>query len=557
MRILIDFINSADSSAINAYLQEHNCTVVKTWNNFDQVYHVEADILPPVTGIVERVIEEKGLDITQQDVIQLNPYYLTHSDPNKPSITVNVNDDKDWWKNYSYINPEFNNPTMTIARLGQNIDVYIMDSGIKADHPDFVDTNIVNIYSVVPGDFSDNKGHGTAIGSLISGKTCGITEAVLKVVKIVDPGHVTLESELLDALDAIINDHEDNTFAIVNASFYVPKNEWVEHKFRVLEDEGVFIVCSAGNDNMSIEDITPASMLDVITIGAYNQQLVPCNFSNYTEPNLEMIPNATNYGELDGWAPGERIWAATLDGGYNYVQGTSFAAAITSAILASNISWFIDSNGIRLTTYENLRVSTAGLNNNNFLFSRENLLDLSVDEKYSGSVNKIATLLDRSAGAVTPKPDEFYTSIRVGETKALGRVYEPTLTKSIEFIESLPANFQLLPDGRLYGSADISQGPAGNEIYKTYVSKFIRTNLDDVGEEVTVNIYVYDENLQPDTLPTDDPIKVTLNEYYCQGLPFACQFSGEPVGCVDNCTNFYICCQDEFGKNSFNCNCGS
>lgn len=552
MKFLIDFVNTATDAQIKEYMQINQCTVLKEWDNYDKVFLVEAINPPPLTGLTERVAEEATLEIKPLDIINVNSYYGTHRDPNIEKIVVSTNDTKDWWKNFSYATPEFNQPTLELSRLGDNISVYIMDSGIERTHPEFVDANITNLYTVTPGDYNDNEGHGTALSSVIVGKTCGITNAKLKVVKIFDPDHVTLESELLDALDAIINDHVDNTWSVLNCSWAIPKNEWVEYKLRVLADEGIFIVASSGNEGTSIEDVTPASMIDAITVGAYNKDLKPCDFSNYTGGSLISVSSSgTNHGELDGWAPGEEIWAAGLNGAYGYVAGTSIAAAIVSAITASNIHWWADDDATKTKGYENIFISTAVVNSTNTIFSRKDLLELN-DPKYSNSTNAIATLRTRDSYSSGNPVDEFVIAIRAGESKALTRVMQPTLTKSIEFIDPLPANFEILPDGRIHGNPSLDQGPTDSSPYKQYTSKFIRTLLTDVSETVTLDIYVMAPNLEPDTLPTDDPVKIKLQLQACIGFPLPNCTTGGQGNCDNQCSG--DCCAGP-SKSPLQCDC--
>jgi len=555
MKFLVDFKADALDADITAYLQQHGCTVLKEWDNFDKIFLVEAASMPPSASITERITEENHLAIRPLDVVTLNPYALTHNDPTKETINIDINDTKDWWKNYSRSQPEFTNPTTSISRKGKGVNVYIMDSGLAASHPEFANVNITNIYSVTPGDFNDNRGHGTAIASVIAGATCGITESNLKIVKIFDPNHTTTEHEFLDALDAIINDHADNTYSVLNASWSIPKNEWVENKLRILEDEGVFIIAAAGNNGSSIEDVTPASMLDVITVGAYDQDLKPCDFSNYTGGStISVSAGATNHGQLDGWAPGVNIWAAGLNGTYGYVAGTSMAAAVASAILASNMSYQVyEDTGQRVETYENFKVSTAAVDSRNIVFRRPDILDLS-DPKYQESVNRIATLTDRADSSVFQPQDEFSLSFRVDQSFASARVYEPTLTKSIEIVQPLPNNFKLLFDGRLYGNPTADQGPGPNENYKIYTASFIRTSLDDTQETVTLNIYVIPENLIPETLPTDDPIQITLLAF-CTGFAQSCTMNGGGV-CQDACGGGFGCCSS-YSKDTWDCKCGN
>ena len=125
MKFLIDFKAEALDADISAYLQQHGCTVLKEWNKFDKIFLVEADLMPPDADITDRITEENHLAIKPLDVTILNPYIGTHRDPAKETINIDVNDTKDWWKNYSRKEPEFNEATTTLKRLGKNISIYI------------------------------------------------------------------------------------------------------------------------------------------------------------------------------------------------------------------------------------------------------------------------------------------------------------------------------------------------------------------------------------------------------------------------------------------------
>ena len=553
MQFLIDFYGNADDSAITNYLQNNGCTIIKQWNNYDKVFLVESDSVPANDVIVERIVEENPLKIKPLDIINVNQYAFTHDDPNEPKISVTVNTDQDWWKNYSFAEPVFDQPTLTFSRLGKNVTVYVMDSGILASHPEFSESNIVNLYTVTPNDYSDNRGHGTALASVIVGKTCGITNATLKNVKIYDPNHQTLQSEFLDALDAIISDHVDNTFSILNCSWTIEKNEWVEHKLRILQDEGVFVIAAAGNNGTSIEDVTPASMIEVITVGAYNQQLTPCDFSNYTESIISVTANATNHGELDGWAPGENIYVAKLDGSYGYCSGTSIATAISSAILASNLHYFLNPDGTRSMHYANLDISTAEVGSNRWLFGKPDVLDLS-DTKYNNCVNVISVIKDRSKIAQTQPPDGFRVHIRVGQSKPIVRIYVPQYTKSISGLENLPNNFSLMTEGLLYGAPTVEQGPTNGEPYVIHNFSLVRTNIDDTVETVTVKLYILPEDFDVGSMPQEDeviPIVLAIN---CAGQPVQSCSLQVPPDCTDTCAGSSVACCFAL-KTSYDCQC--
>lgn len=556
MKYLVDFKHSATESDIQSYLSTNGCTVLKEWDNFDKVFLVETSVSLVTTDIIERLTEDEGLKIKPLDIL-FDPYHGTHKDPNQEDIVITVNDQKDWWKNYSYRQPEFEKETLTIKRKGKGISVYVMDSGLDATHPEFADATISNIYSVTPNDYTDNNGHGTALSSVIVGKTCGITNAHLKVVKIFDPNHETLQSEFLSALDAIIADHVDNTWAVLNCSWIIAKNEYVEHKLRILEDEGVFIMAAAGNGGSSIEDVTPAGMIDAVTVGAYDSALEPCDFSNYTDPLIHSITQgATNHGELDGWAPGKNIYAAQRGGGYGMSSGTSIATAVASAVLVSNISNFSEENGERWDGYQNVAVSTAAVDNKKLLFIRPDMLSLD-DPKYAESLNLIATLSDKSTVSISQSPDTHEIIVRVGQEKVGRKLIEPSLTKSMTWIQPLPENFKMLKDGRLHSQPVASQAPGPNDSqpYTTYNSSFERTLLDDTVDVVSITIYVLPENLDTGTLPQSDPvIQVSLQDA-CTGFGELSCGIGSTFRCFDSCQFGSNCCAPFNGSKSVPCTC--
>jgi len=560
MKFIIDFKNTASDADISGYLTENNCTVLKEWDNFDKVFLVETDNLPPSSLIVESVVEEETLELKPLlDYVsvsgELNPHIMCHTDPTKEKITVSTSDPKQWWINYSYIAPQFEVPSYQIARLGHNVDIYLMDSGIEKSHPEFAEANIVDLFSVVPGNFEDTKGHGTALASVMVGKTCGITNATVKNVKIWDKNHTTRQSDFLDALDAIINDHEDGTYSICNCSWSIAKNEWVENKLKILFDEGVSIIAAAGNNGQPIEDVTPASMYEALTVGSYNQDLLPSNFSDYSgNVAHSLTTDSTNWGELDGWAPGENIYVATLGGNYGYSAGTSAAAAISSAILASNLSWFADDNGKIIPYYdENHAQFSTDMKNGVYLFNKPDLLDLS-DPKYADSINRVAGIFDKSIQGVTQFPDELNLKVKItGKMSTFGSLFQPNATKKIEWIVPLPENFYALPDGLLAGNPTESQGPQEGEHYKYYQSTYKRTNIDDSVEFCTVNLYVINDTLDPNAIPEDDPITPIVFMTLCFANVPGCTVNTD--FCTYGCTGGYACCGITCGKYLLACEC--
>ncbi len=556
MKYIVDFHNNAPQADIDNYLSVNGCNVLKEWDNFDKVYLVEALVEPPAADIVAFVKDDEHTLAIKPKNIEFNKYHNTVN-PNYPLITISSTDKKDWWKNYSLAQPVFDAPTAQYSQKGSNINVYIMDSGIDATHPEFDGVSITNIYSVT-GDFIDNKGHGTALAGIIAGKTCGISSAKLKIVKIFDPNHATLQSEFLDALDAVMADLPAGHFGILNCSWAIERNEWVEFKLKECIDDGLWIVVSAGNSGEPIGNVTPAAMPEVFTVGSYTPDLVPADFSNFTEDSTVSVTGApVNHGVLDGWAPGVDIWTAVANyqgtngfipqPPYDYAAGTSFSAAITTGILAHNLSDFCYSNGLKLPEANGYFLAGPGATPA-LIISRKDLLDLS-DPKYSSSVNALVTIIEQSNTHVPT--DELYMTIRAGEKKTLSRIFNTSITKSASIVEPLPDNFTILPHGSVYGEPTLEQGPTGADAYKIYTAKVKRVGLDDVEEIVTIKIYVTTSNFQPSDVPEDDEIHITLNGLCRTPASIECQLILIP-SCTDACGGFY-CCGGTFKESMCNC----
>lgn len=373
MKFLIDFIDNATEQDIEAYLAEHNCSVVSVYSAFEKVYLVEANAQPPAASIVEAVVND---DESEIDLLSDTVWSTTSDD--------------DWWKVYSAIKPDLESPTNVHERPVVESIVYLVDSGIDASHAELQGARISQLFSF-NSDFTDTKGHGTALASVMVGDTCGIVDVPVKSVKIFQEGVATKLSDLLNAFEAISLDgaQHPNNMKIVNMSWIVEKSEYLEQKIREFMDLGYVVVCSAGNDGSPIADVIPASIDDAITVGAYNQDFKPCTFSNFTG-YLDTSAGPVNYGALDVWAPGENIRVAKLGGGTAFINGTSIAAAIQTAVIAFNSQYFALSDGSLLSLVQNRDTLVE------YSSGKDGILIL--DEQHADSVNIVSRLLSERLG---------------------------------------------------------------------------------------------------------------------------------------------------------------
>jgi len=532
---IIDFSDNATEDEISQYIVTHDCTIVKTFLSFSKVLLVSALEIPPKTNIVEEVVVDNA------HPFKLHEIFSPTGIPPTGNKTLVTNDINNWWKVYSLKDVTFENATIDVPIYGKGVDVYLIDSGINKDHPEFANANVVLLHSV-NGDFIDTSGHGTALGSLIVGETCGITSATLKVVKLFDASTTTLQSDFLAALDAILVDYvtSGSAFSVVNMSWAISKNAFIERKIQSLINIGMAVVVAAGNSGVPIEEVTPASMVDVYTIGSFNQDFKPSSFSNYTNPTItSLTASDSNYGSIDCWAPGEEIWAANVNGGYGFVAGTSAAAAICSAALAYNVNktWISPTTN---TLYSILKDSTGKLEWEGLTLStRKNLLNLS-DIKYLSSKNEIITFTN-----TIKKETHLYVVpkkivARVGEK--VGQLFlSPQLVKTYEFLNPLPPGV-FMEDYFLYFSPTIEPSEASGVNVQEIGYRV--TNTDNEVQESILTFVTLATSFDVSILPVDDPlINVTIMFISCQDGDYPCgtPCSAYGAGCATHIKSVTTC----------------
>ena len=418
MKYIIDFDNSLSIAEVDQYLADNNITKIKQFGTFGHVFLAESATEITTNDKIVSVVRdhEQGVTLLATEIELV--------DRSVPS-SFGTEELQNWWKVASINSIDFDNTTQTHMVRGINSTVYIVDSGIAIEHPEFVNSNITLLHSF-NDNFIDNKGHGTALSSLIVGGTCSLSNPALKVVKVFDTTQPTLQSDLIAALDAIYADYEatGRKASVINMSWAIPKNDYINNKIQRLIDEGIYVVASAGNSGQPIGDVTPASIPDVLTVGSYGQDLTPSKFSDYTEASsISYTANDVNHGALDGWAPGESIYAAGPANTYGYVAGTSVSAAIATAALAYNLDVVLKDDGVvyeDITQFNEDRVNSY----TNITMSRSNLLDLS-DIKYVGSVNKIATFISKPI-----KGGALHRKLMKAGTTTASLLFNPIIVKN-------------------------------------------------------------------------------------------------------------------------------
>ena len=537
---IIDFVDGTSRSLVDQYFTDNNLVVEKEYDSLGLVFKVQSSSSPPVTPIIERISLDQDLTIVPLE-IQYKNFPMGE-------------EDEHWWKIATVNIKDFETEIIEHPLNHSKVNVYIVDSGIKIDHQEFTGVDITNLYTY-DNDYNDTHGHGTAIASIISGNRCSLATAKIKNLKIFGDTP-TYQSHLLNALDAILKDNAaDPKPGIVNISWSIPKNSYVESKFQKLIDNNILVVCAAGNNGMPIQNVTPASMLDAITVGSYNKDFLPSNFSNYTNPNaITNTNNEVNYGEIDIWAPGEQIFVATLDGGYGYVAGTSIATAIESLALAYQLG---DRFGIDQVSADDLKFLSLKYYFSSNECSKVNLLTL--EGNYAASVNRITNIHSQYSNAYN-YTTRFFPFLRAniftGQEFSIP-FYLPRYSESLITLNSLPDGITI-ENGYLRGLLNLEQ----DENIRTLTIEVIHQSRNsEYNATQNILLILRKENYDYENDPNVDP---TLN-YELLVSAIECINAYEPVYgngyCGVQCINATTYCIDYYyfcmNIKTTNCVCAS
>lgn len=270
---------------------------------------------------------------------------------------------------------------------GKGETICIIDSGIYAGHPDFLDANgksrLKWFVDLVEGKeglqyANDPLGHGThmcgdaagtgkASGGLFSGTA---PEAELVVLK------VDTDLDALKAIDWVLANGEKYGIDVVSLSIGVPatgsyKTDPLAKAVGRLIDKGIFVTAAAGNEGAEASINSPGIHPDVVTATALEtpdgtnvkrftvspaaSEGPPPYDKDIVKPNLA-LPGANIYGPL---APGSLLDpqepAVTPFGKYYLLSGTSPPCQMAAGIIAC-IHQALKAKGLSMTPREMLGV---------------------------------------------------------------------------------------------------------------------------------------------------------------------------------------------------------
>ena len=219
--------------------------------------------------------------------------------------------------------------TYTASNLtGQNVDVYILDSGIHYEHADF------NGRALYPGcdpidklyyqnqAGRDCEGHGTHVAGLIGGNGIGVANGVtLFSVRVLDCTLQASEASIVHGLLCVVDHHKtrNETRAIINLSIAgLQTTRAINNALQLALDNDIIITAAAGNAGHSLHNpfrsinydsckVYPAAYPGVITVGATDMH------DNALMGKYDNRTIITNMGKcVDVFAPGYKILSSDI-----------------------------------------------------------------------------------------------------------------------------------------------------------------------------------------------------------------------------------------------------
>ncbi|MFI6305513.1 S8 family peptidase [Amycolatopsis thailandensis] len=215
----------------------------------------------------------------------------------------------------------------TYSTTASNVNVYVLDTGIRATHTDF-GGRVKQGYDFIDNDTNadDGYGHGTHVAATIAGTKYGVAKgASLYPVRVLGSDGSGTTAGVISGVNWITQNAKKP--AVANASLGGGASSALDTAVRNSIKAGVTWTIAAGNSNVNAANTSPARVTEALTVAAADRTDRRASFSNYGSV-------------IDLFAPGVSITSAWKDNDTaTYTgDGTSFAAPHVAGAAALYLS---------------------------------------------------------------------------------------------------------------------------------------------------------------------------------------------------------------------------
>ncbi|GAP89968.2 putative subtilisin-like protease Pr1A [Rosellinia necatrix] len=205
---------------------------------------------------------------------------------------------------------------------GDGTCVYIIDTGIKIDHPEFGGRATWGA-NFADSDDIDGAGHGTFVAGIVGSNSYGVAKKThLLAVKVFKNDGTTEGNSILAAIDWVAKDAPTRGCpkgTVANLSLGGGRDQASNDAVAALLNSGTFVAVASGNDNADAANTSPASEGSVCTVSASDENDAKAGYSNYGSV-------------VDIWAPGSNIQSTSYDGTTTTASGTSAASPVVAGL---------------------------------------------------------------------------------------------------------------------------------------------------------------------------------------------------------------------------------
>ncbi len=217
----------------------------------------------------------------------------------------------------------------TYASKAENVNAYIIDTGINTKHQDFGGRASVGTDTVGDGrNGEDCNGHGTHVASTVGGEAHGLAKgAKLFAVRVLDCQGSGTNAGVIGGVDWVTENAKKP--AVANMSLGGGASAALDSAVKKSIAAGITYAVAAGNENSDACNFSPARTEEALTVGATSINDDRADFSNTGTC-------------VDLFAPGDQITAAWIGGTTQTktISGTSMAsphvAGAAALFLAGN-----------------------------------------------------------------------------------------------------------------------------------------------------------------------------------------------------------------------------